>query len=140
MADNVEIFERVLQTFGTEGLEAAVQYFTEDAEVYDPDLPPGDYRGPEAVLRVCRQLMEGFANVEIKAFKLYSVGDRVIALLHTKSKGEEDDIEMEVYDAHSITFRDGKISYWRLYPSQAEALEDAGLDPSLALTPSSSDG
>ena len=31
-----------------------------------------------------------------------------------------------------MTFRDGKITYWRLYMDQAEALADAGLDPSLA--------
>jgi hypothetical protein len=37
-------------------------------------------------------------------------------------------------DAHTLTFRDGKITYWRLYLDQAEALSDAGLDPALALT------
>ena len=31
-----------------------------------------------------------------------------------------------------MTFRDGKIVYWRLYLNRAEALRDAGLDPDLA--------
>jgi hypothetical protein len=31
-----------------------------------------------------------------------------------------------------MTFRDGKIVYWRLYLDRGEALSDAGLDPALA--------
>jgi ketosteroid isomerase-like protein len=32
-------------------------------------------------------------------------------------------------DAHTVTFRDGKIIYWHLYLDPDEALADAGLDP-----------
>ena len=39
---------------------------------------------------------------------------------------------METRDAHTVTFRDGKIAYWRVYLDQVEALTDAGLDPELA--------
>jgi ketosteroid isomerase-like protein len=82
-------------------------------------------------------LSSGFEDVEVRDFRLLPAGDRVVALLHTHSKGERDDIEMDVHDAHTITFRDGKISYWRLYIDQAEALTDAGLDPELASAGSS---
>ena len=53
-------------------------------------------------------------------------------MLHTRAKGERVDLEVETRDAHTFTFRDGKIAYWRLYLDQAEALTDAGLDPELA--------
>jgi ketosteroid isomerase-like protein len=55
-----------------------------------------------------------------------------VALLHTRGTGERDDLVVETRDAHTITFRDGKVAYWRLYLDQAEALSDAGLDPELA--------
>jgi ketosteroid isomerase-like protein len=132
METNVEIYQRILETFNREGVEGVMPYFTADVEVYDPDLPPGRYQGPEAVKWVAEQLMSGFENVEIRAFKLLPAGDRVVSLLHTHAKGERDDLEIEARSAHTITFRDGKIAYWRLYLDQTEALTDAGLDPELA--------
>src|SRR5436190_7416828 len=130
---NVEIFERVIEAFNRDGLEGVLPYYTDDAEVYDPDLPPGTYRGRSAVSRVIEMLMSGFEDVEIRDFRLVPAGDRVVALLHTRGKGERVDLEVETRDAHTITFRDGKISYWRLYLDPAEALSDAGLDPDLAI-------
>jgi ketosteroid isomerase-like protein len=132
METNLEIYQRILESFNREGVDGVMPYFTDDVEVYDPDLPPGRYRGPEAVKWVAEQLMSGFENVEIRNFRLLSAGDRVVSLLHTRAKGERVDLEVEARTAHTITFRDGKIAYWRLYLDQAEALTDVGLDPELA--------
>jgi len=132
LATNLETYQRILETFNREGVDGVVPYFTDDVEVYDPDLPEGPYRGPDAAKHVAELLMSGFKDVEIKDFRLVSAGDRVVALLHTRAKGESVDLEIEARDAHTITFRDGKIAYWRLYLDQVEALTDAGLDPALA--------
>jgi ketosteroid isomerase-like protein len=137
MATNLEIYQRILETFNREGIDGVMPFFTEDVEVYDPDLPEGPYRGPQAAKRVAEQLMSGFEDVEIRDFRLLPAGDRVVALLHTRARGERDDLTIEQRDAHTITFRDGKIAYWRLYLDQGEALSDAGLDPELASAPSS---
>jgi ketosteroid isomerase-like protein len=131
---NVEIFEQLLEAFNRDGVAGVLPYYADDAEVYDPDLPPGTYRGREAISRVIEQLMSGFRQVEIRDFRLLPAGDRVVALLHTHGRGERDDLEVELRDAHTVTFRDGKITYWRLYLDPAEALSDAGLDPELART------
>src|SRR5215216_6838816 len=132
MKTNLEIYQRILETFNREGVDGVMRFFADDVEVYDPDLPPGRYRGPDAARRVAEQLMSGFGDVEIQDFRLLPAGDRVVALLHTRARGESVDLEVETRDAHTITFRDGKIAYWRLYLDQAEALTDAGLDPALA--------
>ncbi len=76
--------------------------------------------------------MSGFEDVEVRDFRLLPAGDRVVALLSTRAEGENGRLELEVRDAHVLTFRDGKIAYWRLYLDQREALADAGLDPGLA--------
>lgn len=132
MRNNVKTYERILETFNRDGVEGIMPFFTDDVEVYDPDLPEGPYRGPAAARHVVELLTSGFEAVEVKDFRLLSAGDRVVALLHTRAKGERVDLEVEQRDAHTITFRDGKIAYWRLYLDQAEALSDAGLDPELA--------
>jgi ketosteroid isomerase-like protein len=136
METNLEIYQRILETFNREGVAGVMPYFAHDVEVYDPDLPDGSYRGPEAVRRAAELLMSGFEDVEIKDFHLLPAGDRVVALLHTRGKGERVDLEVEQHDAHTLTFRDGKVAYWRVYLDQTEALSDAGLDPDLATSKS----
>jgi len=129
---NVELYARILETFNREGIAGVMPFFADDVEVYDPDLPRGPYRGPDAVRTAAELLMSGFEEVRIEASRLLSAGDRVVALLHTYAKGERDRLEIEALTAHTITFRDGKIAYWRIYLDRAEALSDAGLDPELA--------
>ena len=46
MASNLETYQRILETFNREGIEGVMPFFTEDVEVYDPDLPEGPYAGP----------------------------------------------------------------------------------------------
>jgi ketosteroid isomerase-like protein len=129
---NVELYGRILETFNREGIAGVLPFFDDDVEVYDPDLPRGPYRGPEAVRTAAELLMSGFDEVRIEASRLLPAGDRVVALLHTYARGERDGLEIEALSAHTITFRDGKIAYWRIYLDRAEALSDAGLDPELA--------
>jgi ketosteroid isomerase-like protein len=132
MESNVEIYQRILETFNRDGVNGVMPYFAEDVEVYDPDLPESPYRGPEAARRAAEMLMSGFEKVEIRAFRLMPAGDREVALLHARGKAERNDLEVETREAHTLTFRDGKVAYWRVYLDQAEALSDAGLDPQLA--------
>jgi ketosteroid isomerase-like protein len=136
---NVEIYQHVLEAFNRDGVEGILPFISEDVEVYDPDFPPGEYHGHEAVRLVAGQLMSGFREVEILDFRLLPAGDRVVALLRTRGQGEGTDLQVELRDAHTVTIRDGKIVYWRLYLDQGEALSDAGLDPSLAIPGSAAD-
>jgi ketosteroid isomerase-like protein len=71
--------------------------------------------------------MDGGVVPSIKDWELVPAGDRVIGLLHTHFNDGKRDVE--VRDAHMLTFRDGKVTYWRVYLDQREALKDAGLDP-----------
>lgn len=77
-------------------------------------------------------LTSGFEKVEIREFRMVPAGDRVVALLRARGKAERHDLEVETREAHTVTFRDGKVVHWRVYLDQAEALSEAGLDPELA--------
>jgi ketosteroid isomerase-like protein len=129
---NLEIYQRIIEAFNREGVDGVLPYFADDVEVYDPDMPAGTYRGPEAVKRFVELTTSGFEDVEILDSRLLPAGDRVVALMHTRGKGERDDLVVETRTAHTITFRAGKVGYWRAYDDQVEALTDAGLSPELA--------
>jgi ketosteroid isomerase-like protein len=126
---NVETYRRVIEAFNQEGVEGVMRYFSEDAEAYDPDAPnAGVYRGREEVAGFIAQLIEGIAEVEVRNFELLPAGDRVVGLLHSYAEGDGGGPVVEMRDAHTLTFRDGKVVYWRVYLDRDEALADAGLD------------
>jgi ketosteroid isomerase-like protein len=130
---NVEIVKQLLEAFNDEGIEGVLPFYADDCEVYDPDLP-GDrtYRGKEGLRSVLNLMLMGSEQTEIRDYELLPAGDRVVALIRTYFRGQGGGPEVEVRDAHTMTFRDGKVVYWRLYIDRTEALTDAGLDPELA--------
>ncbi len=133
LASNVETYRRLVDAFNQGGVEAVLGFFAEDVEIYDPDLPgDGTYRGRDGLRRVLDQLVGGSESSEVLEYEAIPAGDRVVALTHTYLRGSGGDPEVEVRDAHTMTYRDGKIVYWRLYLDRNEALTDAGLDPSTA--------
>lgn len=129
---NVETYRRIIEAWNEEGIDGVLAYYDEDIEIYDPDLPAGGvYRGREAVRAVLEKLSSGF-TVEIRDWELIPVGDRVVGLLHTKGVDpRRDGIDVEIREAHTLTFRDGKAVYWRVYLDRKDALAEAGLDPGL---------
>ena len=130
---NLEIASRLMEAFNDEGIEGVLPYYAEDCEVYDPDLPSEQpLRGKEALRSFLNLMLTGSEETEIRDFALLPAGDRVVALIRTYFRGSGGGPEVEVRDAHTMTFRDGKITYWRLYIDRVEALTDAGLDPELA--------
>ena len=132
LSNNVEIYEQLLEGFNRKGVEGVLPYLADDIEVYDPDLPERTYRGRTAVLQVLAELFKGAELTKLRGYELLPAGDRVVALTHLYVRGEGGDPEVEFRGAHTMTFRDGKVTYWRIYLDRSEALADAGLDPALA--------
>lgn len=128
---NVEIWKRVIAAFNEGGLDAALEYFAPDAEVYDPDLPSGPLHGHAQIREGIGEMLSAFEVMQVRDFEFIPAGDRLVGLIHTygQGAGSRGEMEVEFRDAHAMTFKDGKITYWRLYTDQAEALADAGLDP-----------
>src|SRR3954470_2389878 len=130
---NLEITRRLFNAFNEEGVEGVLPYYDDDCEVYDPDVPGNrSYRGKEGLRSLLNLLLTGAEQTEIRDYELLPAGDRVVALMRTYFRGDGGAPEVEVRDAHTMTFRDGKVVYWRLYIDRIEALPDAGLDPELS--------
>jgi SnoaL-like domain len=91
-----------------------------------PDLV-GIYRGREAVVRWWREWLEAWETIEFD-YELVDAGDRVVLLLDQKMRGRSTGIEVPIGKyAQVATFRNGLMVHWKVYLSQSEALEAAGL-------------
>src|SRR5262245_16878288 len=138
---NVETFERLIAAFNEGGVDAVLDYYAEDIEIYDPDQAgDGTWRGHDGARQMLERMLTGAEQTVIRDFELIPAGDRVVALIHTYFRGDGGAPEVEVRDAHVLTFRDGKVVYWRLYVDPNEALTDVGLDPLDEPTPSRRSG
>src|SRR5262245_24008448 len=130
---NVEITRQLFNAFNEEGIDGVLPFYDDDCEAYDPDLPgDGRYHGKEGLRALLDLMLTGSERTVIRDYELLPAGDRVVALIRTYFRGEGGGPEVEMRDAHALTFRDGKIVYWRRYVDRTEALTDAGLDPELA--------
>lgn len=132
---NVETYQRIIEAFNERGFDAALAYFDDDVEFYDPDMPGGEpVRGREALAELINPLIDAWEEISVSDFDFVAAGDRVVALVETRGRGEgiRGEMEVQMRDAHTMTFRGGKVTYWRMYGDRREALSDAGLDPDRA--------
>lgn len=128
---NVETCRAIIEAFNRDGTAGVLPYFAPDAEAYDPDAPNGGgFRGRDAIASFIQQLVEG-AEVSARELRFLSAGDRVVGIVQSRRSRSEDGTEVGMVEAHTVTFSDGKIVYWRAYLDPAEALADAGIDPIL---------
>jgi len=91
-----------------------------------PDIG-GVYRGKDAVRGFWRDWFAAWETLEFE-YELVDAGDRVVMLLEQRMRGRSTGIEVSLGKyAQVATLRDGLMVRWKLYLSQSEALEAAGL-------------
>src|SRR5215210_7043847 len=87
----------------------------------------GVHRGADAVRQWWREWYAAWDTLRFE-YQLVDAGDRVVALLDLRLRGRSTGIEFPpAKGAWVFTFRDGLVVQMKLYVSQAEALEAAGL-------------
>ena len=91
-----------------------------------PDLG-GVYRGIEAVGRFWREWLAAWETLEFE-YELVDAGDRIVALIDQRMRGRSTGVEVPLGQYAQIAkFRNGLMVHWKVYLSQSEALEAAGL-------------
>ena len=108
------------------------------AEIWDPEIeldaseaPVLDlnrvHRGTDAVQHFWEEWFSAWETLSWD-YELVDAGDRVVMLLDLKMRGRSTGIEMPFGKVAWVsTFRDGLVVHIKLYMSQSEALEAAGL-------------
>ena|SRR5947207_1951348 len=87
----------------------------------------GIYHGADGVARFWREWLDAWEAVQFE-FELVDAGECVVALIDQRMRGRSTHIEVPLGKyAHVWTFRDGLVTKWKLYMSQAAALEAVGL-------------
>jgi ketosteroid isomerase-like protein len=85
------------------------------------------FRGHNGVRRMIGDLYETFAEVHIEMSEFRDLGDGLVAIGCTRTRGKASGITTETPLAFVTKIRDGKTIAIRAYLDRQEALEAAGL-------------
>jgi ketosteroid isomerase-like protein len=128
--ENVEIVRNAFQTFGAEGIDAALSFFSPDFIWYPTDrwLDGSDYRGHEGMRRLSAAFSENFDDFRYEVHDIRDAQDRVVALVDMTGRIKHSGAEVSQRLGFVISgFRDGAFREVRAFPSWSDALEDVGL-------------
>ena len=119
-----EAFLRRELRSGGDILHPDIVWEATDSKIFDISRV---YHGLDGVAEFWREWLSAWETVEFE-YELIEAGDRVVALIdqHMRARSTHIDVPIGKY-AQVYTFRDGLVVHWKLYESQAEALEAAGL-------------
>ncbi len=108
------------------------------AEPWDPEIEldasevpgvglSGVYRGIDAVKQWWREWFAAWETLQFE-YELIDAGDRAVMLLDLRMRGRSSGVEVSLgKHAWVSTFRDGLMVQSKVYMSQSDALEAAGL-------------
>ena len=85
------------------------------------------FRGHDGVRSMIGDLYETFAEVRIEMSEFRDLGEGLVAIGSTRTRGKASGVETETPLAFVTEIRDGKTISIRAYLDRAEALEAAGL-------------
>ena len=128
--ENVEIVRESFDAIGRGDLDTLLKLYDSDIE-FEPltgtRVETGGYRGHQGVRQYFQEADEVWDEVRPVAGEITTTGDEVVVFGHCSIRGKASEIETDSPCSWVITVREGKITRHRVYQTNSEALEAAGL-------------
>ena len=133
--ENVELVRALLRMFEQGDHERVFDFYDQriewDASRLADVIPDtaGVYHGHDGVRTYWRHWLQAWDKLQFEVQDIVDSGDEVVAMIRNqRQRGRHSGVTttMPAY-ALIFTIRDRKVTRWRAYPDQAEALEAVGL-------------
>src|SRR3954454_17231251 len=126
--ENVEAFKRGLEAGNRGDVDALLAKLHPEIEWHSAlhVLMGGQqtvFRGHDGVRTRIGDLYEAFAEVHIERSEFWKLGDGLVAIGHTRTRGKASGVELETPLAFVTKIRNGKTISIRAYLDRDEALE-----------------
>jgi ketosteroid isomerase-like protein len=127
--ENLERAHRAIDAFNRRDIGAFLELQDTDVKTVTSLTPleGHSYIGHGGVRDWWRDLFATFPDFSVEILEARDVGDFVIAHLLRHGRGLESGTPFEDRLWQASEWRDGKVVWWQLFTSEAEALEAAGL-------------
>jgi ketosteroid isomerase-like protein len=129
--DNVEIVRAAFRLFDEGDIESIVRLTDERIEITQPAQLPGvnprqyGHAGVRESFGIWPEQWDDFRVEVVRATELHQ---RVVVTTIQRGRGKSSGIEVEMHFTMVFTLRDGKITEWRIFTTEAEALKAVGLE------------
>ena len=129
--ENVEIVQSAFAAFIRGDTDAVLQLAAEDIVITQPPELPGaspHQYGHAGVLEAFAIWPEQWDEYRMEPPRIIAdSGDYVVVAARTAGRGKQSGVEVEMEFAHLFTVRAGKVAEWKIFVSEEQALEAAGL-------------
>jgi ketosteroid isomerase-like protein len=129
--EKVEIVSSGLAAFERGDIDAVLKVCAEDIVITQPpELPgvPARQHGHRGVLEALAVWPEQWSDYQIETLRICAAPrDKVFVTQRTRGRGKQSGVQVEMDFSFVFVVRDGKISEWRLFVHEDDALEAAGL-------------
>jgi ketosteroid isomerase-like protein len=125
--ENVQIVRQALEAPLRHDNETTLDFYDPDIEVRGLIDPHRVYRGRDGVTAYFRDWITPWDSIRGEVDEWIDAGDQVIAIVHERGRGKLSGVDVEQWNAHVWTLRNGKLFRLRIYASKLEALEAVGL-------------
>ena len=128
--ENVELHRRGYDAFNRRDLDAWLELGDTDIEfsavlvAVEGGTP---YHGHDGARRFWRDLFDAFPDLRVEVEEIRDLGDTTFAAARLVGHGAGSEAAVERPVWHVMEWRDQKCVRWRSFPTEAEALEAAGL-------------
>jgi ketosteroid isomerase-like protein len=129
--ENVEIVRNAIAAFDRGDIEGVLRVCDEDIVITQPPELPGvspEQHGHQGVLEALAIWPEQWDDYRIELLRIAAApGGKVFVTQRTRGRGKQSGIEVDMDFSFVFTVRDAKVSEWRLFVQEDQALEAAGL-------------
>jgi ketosteroid isomerase-like protein len=128
--ENVEVVRAAFVAFERGDMDGVLRLCDEHIEVTQPpELPDVSPRqqGHAGVLEAFAIWPEQWDDYRVEILRVEEVGEHVLVTTLQQGRGKDSGAPVEALFTFLFSFRAGKISEWRMFMREAEALEAAGV-------------
>jgi ketosteroid isomerase-like protein len=129
--ENVEIVRNAFRTFGAEGIDASLSFFSPDLVWYPTDrwLDGSAYRGHDGMRRLSAAFSENFEDFRFDVHDVRDAQDCVVADVDMTGRIKQSGSEVSQRLGFVVSgFRDGTFREVRVFPTWYGALNAVGLE------------
>jgi ketosteroid isomerase-like protein len=130
--ENVEIVRNAIAAFDRGDIEGVLRHCDEDIVITQPPELPGvspEQHGHRGVLEALAIWPEQWDDYRIETARIAAApGDKVFVTQRTRGRGKQSGVEVDMDFSFVFTVHDAKISEWRLFVQEDQALKAAGLE------------
>jgi ketosteroid isomerase-like protein len=127
--ENVEIVRAAFDAYSRGDMESVFRLVDPEIVVMQPPEMPDavPHHGHAGVMEAIAVWPEEWDDYRIEIVQIVDAGDHVVVRIHQRGRGKGSGVEVEGEIWFVLRFRNSKVAEWRMFGTEREALEAAGL-------------